>query len=79
MNVDQLSSWPDEAIVEVYGRAASEHGHHSLSGDFTKGNVQADLVAAAYRELRERPTPAPDRHFRAARSEDDHHLTRITG
>jgi len=44
----------DEALVETYRIAASDHGRASASGDYRAGNRAYKRLALAYRTLRER-------------------------
>lgn len=41
-------------LLDAYRQAAMRHGTASSAGDYTVGNPQADIVAAIYRELRNR-------------------------
>lgn len=44
----------DEALVETYRIAASDHGRANASGDYRAGNRAYKRLALAYRTLRER-------------------------
>lgn len=65
-----FSELPDEALAVAYRAAASTHGHCSAEGDHTEANVQAEVVAGTYRELRRRGTEAR-RHILQLLDDDD--------
>jgi len=41
-------------LVSTYAQAAAVHGRASSEGDYDTANIQHDLIAAVYRQLRER-------------------------
>jgi Domain of unknown function (DUF2019) len=41
-------------LVSTYAQAAAVHGRASSEGDYETANIQHDLIAAVYRQLRER-------------------------
>lgn len=41
-------------LLEAYRQAAKIHSSSSLTGDYRLGNLQADIIATIYRELRNR-------------------------
>src|SRR5262249_16368871 len=43
-----------EELVELYKRAASEHGQTNARRDYTAGNPAADQIVAIYHEIRSR-------------------------
>lgn len=49
-----LSAASTDELVDAYRAAAELHGAHSIDGDYESANHQAELVAAVYRELRDR-------------------------
>ncbi len=49
-----LSTASTDELVDAYRTAAELHGAHSIDGDYESANHQAELVAAVYRELRDR-------------------------
>jgi len=51
---DDYREHSTEELVELYRKAASEHGKANLRGDVATGNHAADRIAAIYRELRSR-------------------------
>jgi hypothetical protein len=54
MSGPDFSNSPDTGIVESYRSAAALHGRYTAEGDYTRGNAEAESIAAAYRELRQR-------------------------
>jgi hypothetical protein len=54
MTGDNFACVVDAEIVSTYRSAASTHGQYSLAGDHEEANSRAEVLAAAYRELRSR-------------------------
>lgn len=51
---DGRSSESDEALIDHYSRAAAAHSRATLEGDPKTANKNHDVIAAVYRELRQR-------------------------
>ena len=54
----ELSTESLDQLIEKYRHAASAHGRATVDGDNETANRNHDIVAAIYRELRQRGTPA---------------------
>ena len=61
MSATRLSEATVDQLVAIYGEAAAAHGRASSEGDYETANEQHDILAAAYRELRERGSEAQQR------------------
>jgi hypothetical protein len=54
MGEDELSDSRVHDLVSIYAEAAAAHGRMSNQGVHEAANDQVDILATAYRELRER-------------------------
>lgn len=68
---DGFPEQSDEALAAVYRSAATEHGRSSVEGNHAEANTQAELLAAAYRELRGRGVESQRRILRFLEDEDE--------
>jgi hypothetical protein len=61
---------PIEDLLAAYRVAASAHRQASLNGDYRAGNLQADLIARIFGELRRRGREAQERLLEFLGDED---------
>ena len=54
MNRGEANTADVDALVSAYVAAAAAHGRATEKGDYEAANQQHEILAAAYRELRER-------------------------
>lgn len=54
MNGNRYREYRTDQLVELYQRAASEHGRADAQKRYRQGNPAADRIAAIYHEIRNR-------------------------